>query len=478
MVFSSWYNSVDMLKTNEYSRLIKESCLDSAWKLASRFPTECEASSEFLAHASHACVKSRLWRLANILALRALSLDPSNKLAKALFAYTEGYDLIARQSKGIESLEPVFSAFGESVIGQVFKRKLLMQVSACRPVRDEEKDILVKEFEKLTTIDGFQDTKDLVVGRLNQLNREHHEWVPQVDAGEVGNEARYANHSDFPNAVLVKRCYSNCGTRMCGLCVKYPHIVALRNIEAGDEITVNYGETYWERTKPGLDPLMFGQPWEHPFEDCVYYNGVVEDFSCTESPGGLLIPPFKTRRNERISLLEVKRVDPEHPAFPGFGLFSKTQFVKNDVICVYGGIADASPFSRRHMSKFTVDSSDHHLVTGPFGFSLEPKSLGLMFTQKYLPFLADFQPLDSKRPDPTSLSEIKEIAGLDSTITKTICDALLLPEFRWAVLMRLKVMKKVTRRNDVEWKRLAKRVFGDIFTKPPPLKRQIDSILN
>ncbi len=63
-----------------------------------------------------------------------------------------------------------------------------------------------------------------IEGRLSRRNGPHVLWIADSYGIEVTNELRYINHSDTPNA-----CYYDDAT-----------VVALRTIQAGEEITHNY----------------------------------------------------------------------------------------------------------------------------------------------------------------------------------------------------------------------------------------------
>jgi len=300
------------------------------------------------------------------------------------------------------------------------------------------------------------------------------EWVPQVDAGEIGNESRYANHADLPNAILAKRCYSNCESRVCGECVQYPHLVALRDIAPDNEVTINYGSSYWTKIKPGSDPLLLGQTVPEPFADCVYFNGVVTDFACSPIPGGFLLNPLEIeQRAKRLSHLKVKRVPDDHPAYPGFGLFATHPMPRGAIICVYAGIVDVSPLSGRHQSKYTVDLTGEHGI-GAFGFSFDPITLEIVPEQKYMPFLTEFDDISIPRraAELDLLAGVSKIASLDEQLTRTICDALMMPAFRPAVQQRLRALKAPfdngSKKDASDWSRAVKRAFSDIFEKPPP----------
>lgn len=66
-------------------------------------------------------------------------------------------------------------------------------------------------------------------GRPCEEDGSHVLWLDEYRAIEVLCDLRYINHADQPNACY----YDDCS------------VVALRDIEAGEEITHNYACVYW-----------------------------------------------------------------------------------------------------------------------------------------------------------------------------------------------------------------------------------------
>lgn len=466
-----------MLDSDEYSL-----ALDLASDKAGSIPDLCRQSSDFLFLASRACAGNRQWALAQLLSLRSLSVNTFTRpvfkqSALAYFAFTAGCDLVLRvipetpmrlRPDMIQRIEEVLSWFpqddGNLEIVRDLKSQFLFMVTGYCDFPLKIKKVLLSHLEALQST--CQTIPSVLNARIKQLKRtQAHDWVLQIDASEVGNEARYANHADYPNAILVKR-PSSYGKDL-------PHIVALRTINEGDEITINYGSAYWKYVKPGTDPLLLGQIITHPFTDCIYYDGVVEDFSCSQAPGGFLIPPTSSeKRTRRSHSLQVKQVPLAHPAFPGFGLFSKREFRKGDIICIYGGIIDQSPHSGRHASKYAVDLTSDPGI-GPFGFTFDPSTLIPREKQRFLPFITDFPDisLPSIKGDENLLSGIVSIADLGEQVSGSICRALIDPRFRETMIIKLKEIKppfeRPTKKEMQNWKRSTQKVFSDTFTRPP-----------
>lgn len=71
-----------------------------------------------------------------------------------------------------------------------------------------------------------------------------HEWINfkplTIDCGYYGNHTRFINHSDSPNLEALSIFYEG-----------IYHIIfrAIRKIKAGEELTYDYGEIYWNRRK-------------------------------------------------------------------------------------------------------------------------------------------------------------------------------------------------------------------------------------
>lgn len=491
---SRWFES---LRTRVDKSEIHEATEEAA-ELSMKIPDICRQSSEFLSLASRICTHNRMWGYSQLLSYRALEVNnfedvASRHWALTLYAFTAGCDLILRilpetpvkyRNQALDELPQIFEMFDSAVamdvpgreLGREHKLNFLNLISSYMHFPPKTKELLLSHLSGLK--DGQGVSHDYWIGgRVHQLNTLcEHEWVKQIDASEIGNESRYANHADYPNAVLVKRCVTHRESpcENAASCEWMPHVVALRGISEGDEITINYGSSYWTKIKPGIDPLLLGQVVSSPFNDCIYYDGVLTDFSCNPAPGGFLIPPFyHPKRLRRSTNLIVKRVPKYHPAYPGFGLFARTRFSVNEILCIYAGIVDMSPHSGRHASKYTVDLTGNPAL-GPFGFNLDPVTLVPFRHQRYLPFLTDFPdislPLQEGEKD--MLTHVDRIADLTEITTRTICQAVMAPGYRRAAQERLRSIPtpfdNPNKRDVQNWTRIVKKAFGDIFTKPPP----------
>jgi hypothetical protein len=429
---------------------------------------ECLACSDFLALQARVCLAFRLWDLARFASQWALSVgDFINKelqiWAEEIQRYTCVYDMIARRRFTTCELKRTLESTTDGVLG--LDRRLLHEVFNFRCCDKEVKDLLSEHFQRSGT-GKIQDELGDLRKKVEFLDDEV--WSRQVDAGEIGNESRYANHADNPNGILVNRETHGPGTR------HYPHLVALRDIIPGDEITINYGARYWEAAGAGTDPLWLGRSPTEPFADCIYYDGVVEDVSDSPCPGGFLIPRHdEEKRREMNPSLEVKQVPQSHPAYPGFGLYAKAAFSKNQTICVYAGILDDNPYKMRHFSKYAVMVDVDHAI-GPFGFLFDSVKLTPLDVQPHLPFLTPFPDVSiPPREGEVKLeNQIQHFRCLDTKTTKIVCEAIMIQELRPTVLCKIGQIRKPydngKQKDEDEWCRLVQKKFSDIFTKPPP----------
>ena len=446
--------------------------METARSLSANRKDACLCTSDFLALEAQLCMVFRQWDLARFLSKLSLAVgnfsDPSLRdTVTEIHVYTCGYDLVARQYDILSTVQLVheLETLFQSATHPSHRGRLLLHLGHC-PIPDKAVREVVSKYM----------TRGIVSGRDSRqaIEFDNSDWVRQVDASEIGNEARYANHADMPNGILVNRGESN-----------YPHLVALRDIEPGDEITINYGSRYWEEAGPGADPLWLGMRPNLPFSDCIYYNGVIEDWGCSDYPGGLLMmmKQDKLKMKQRNPKLQVKNVPESHPAYPGFGLFATTSFFPNEVICIYAGIVDASPHSFRQHSKYTLMLDLDHAV-GFFGLRYDPVDLIPLPIQAYLPFLTPFPDisLPLRNGEPRLDNSIKQFRSLDQGTTRNICRAVHVTELRESVVERFGKIRKPydngKQKDEDDWCRMVKKEFADIFTKParPPTPQQSSTI--
>jgi hypothetical protein len=460
--------------------------LDRAESFAVKNPKWAATSSDFMTLAAKICTQTRKWYTAQFLASLALErntfTDPtSREWCTAIAAYTTGCDLVLRLAhenpNHWNELPVILAWFNEAdgLVGAEYLREWMLLVSGRCPVFPEVHELLQNALQRVVGANGTSLLKLRAQQRLFEMSQVNpgEKWVLQVDASEVGNEARYINHADMPNAVLVNKLVP-------GIPHGVPTVVAIRSIQPGDEITINYGPAYWARIKHerAAEPLLFGRVLEQPFTDCLYYDGFLYDYACTGTPSGFLIPPGSRNHNANRSSLGVKRVSFEHPAFPGFGVCSKTFFQKGDEICKYAGVIDMSPYSGRTGSKYTVDLSVRDPV-GPFAFSMDPDTLTCNAVQTHLPFISDYAdislPLADGEMDP--LKGVCSLRGVDERTTQIVTTALVIPEYRDIVRERLASIKPLpmngNKRDIQAFTAKVKKSFDDVLTKPPTARKNV-----
>ena len=189
-------------------------------------------------------------------------------------------------------------------------------------------------------------------------------WLERsVDATRVGNEARYANHSDDPNCCLDST----------------PAIVALKPIASGDEITVNYGPEYWRWLPSSADDE------ELDSGECSYTGSIVEE------------PPFgldhefavRNRSVQGNAYFKVEVCPRSHPAYPGKRLLACRDFAAGETVIIYAGVRSSRPeiFSMLCSSMHTA-RTDSGVVRGAFGFILHPSKTSYLPEQNELPVFA------------------------------------------------------------------------------------------
>jgi SET domain-containing protein len=67
----------------------------------------------------------------------------------------------------------------------------------------------------------------------------------EIDAAEYGSVARFLNHSSCPNCVFERVLLGGLLRVIC--CTS-------RRVDAGEELTLNYGSSYWRAREGCLEP--------------------------------------------------------------------------------------------------------------------------------------------------------------------------------------------------------------------------------
>ena len=309
-------------------------------------------------------------------------------------------------------------------------------------------------------------------------------WALVIDAGPVGNEARFANHTDDPNAVLAIGFSSGVRVRV---------IKAVKNIEPGDEITVHYGSTYWdtisENRKTTICKKYQGSTTaSHAPSGCrkstnnqneqrgfynfqhryafKYFDGIVCDLSGSGLPPLVLLQAglgdlgTDDKAQDLDTCSEAKGLavidcPPEHAAYPGKMLVARRKFSPGDEICVYAGVLTRMPEAQLQLNESDYMTSICSSSAGAYGFELEDCEAknGLVF-KKFQTILPSVTPLINGRliPDPgppTDLSGIQDIRGIGKECTEKLLAALVDPSRR-EIVRRL--LKRLNNLADKNWK--------------------------
>ncbi|KAG7451987.1 SET domain-containing protein [Guyanagaster necrorhizus] len=95
--------------------------------------------------------------------------------------------------------------------------------------------------------DGAQDLNGLIhdyTGLNYAFDANTSDNVRTIDAGRIGNETRYLNHSKKPN----------CSTRLALVHGEYRLLLfTLKKVNRDQELFLDYGKAYWKRKEPGTE---------------------------------------------------------------------------------------------------------------------------------------------------------------------------------------------------------------------------------
>ncbi|KAF4663332.1 hypothetical protein FOL47_005805 [Perkinsus chesapeaki] len=284
-------------------------------------------------------------------------------------------------------------------------------------------------------------------------------WDLVIDAEWIGNEGRFANHGDDPNASFVLRTSqeshpSNPMLPHDSLPFQCMSLVAIKPIRRRQEILVHYGPTYWENVMNSEQSLT---EKEHvkinrtsAKEGYQYYDGVLLDGGFVSCEAGCEVAAMKEAFSgggeyravmDENPLTEIDKgvkvdcCEVNHPAYPGFKLVATKEFHKGDFICVYGGVL------RRMISAQNNVMGGHYQMdvgtsySGAFAFRLD-EDLQYCEVQRDYPVFSPRLPGRKvlRGGAPTDLSNIKKIGGLDRSATHLLCHRLQQPEW-WDVII-------------------------------------------
>jgi hypothetical protein len=321
-------------------------------------------------------------------------------------------------------------------------------------------------------------------------------WTLIIDAGEVGNQGRFANHCDDPNAVLALGTFSG---------VRVRTIRSIKTIRRGEEITVHYGVNYWdaiqesrnselskrynggsdhEKSKKKNSCSIYQLKTKSTFH---FFDGIINDVHCSGLPANVLLQSMGCVDEAAIDMeasclekgLLIMDCPQDHPAFPGKMLVADRDFNVGEEICIYAGVLIKAPARRLDLRESDYIVSICNATCGPYGFELEDVRArnGCVF-KKIQPGLPA-PPLDTRYADPpTDLSGIEDIKGLGKECTQLIIMALQNEEYHG---MLRQLIRKLYRLPDKNWKSLAiteiKKSFS-IFRKRqlPPIPVKTDDM--
>ena len=360
-------------------------------------------------------------------------------------------------------------------------------------------------------------------------------WVLVIDAGPVGNQGRFANHTDDPNSVLAVGEASGIRVRV---------IRAIKPIRRGDEITVHYGANYWDTVTqnrkstismkydanegPSVAPSMdrelrcsvskvsslpaakrskrshkkkeepahrvapnfyeFKQKYEFKF-----FDGIVSDLNGSGLPALVLLQSLGDMGTsseaydmetscKRKGLLIVD-CPKDHAAYPGKMLVADKDFEVGQQICIYAGILSRMPEAQLTLNESDYISTVCQSCCGPYGFELEDVEAkgGAVFkaSQRDLPTLTplSFNGLRIPNADPpVDMSGIHDIRGIGFECTRKLVEALQ-DDSRRDVVTRL--LKRLRGLPDKQWKNHAQTEIRKVLTKPvekghdPPPRKEV-----
>ena len=340
-------------------------------------------------------------------------------------------------------------------------------------------------------------------------------WALVIDAGPIGNEGRFANHADDPNAVLALGEASGIRVRV---------LQAVKPIRIGDEITVHYGGNYWDvvaenkktticKKYQGGDNTSFAPNQEradraskagkkvvgeaasvrdnfyafkHQYE-FKFFDGVVCDLNGSGLPALVLLQSLgetgtcSEATNMEMSCrkkgLKVVDCPPTHAAYPGKMLVAEKLFNVGDRICIYAGILSRMPEAQLKLNESDYISTVCSMCSGAYGFELEDTEArdGMRFKkfQRDIPTLTPIPAsgLFIPNAEPAcDLSAIEDIRGIGYEATRRLVDALQDNSKRDLVSRVLRRLRKLPDKN---WKQTAqaeiKRSIPALKeNKPPP----------
>ena len=333
-------------------------------------------------------------------------------------------------------------------------------------------------------------------------------WVLVIDAGPVGNQGRFANHTDDPNAVLAIGEASGIRVRV---------VTAIKAISPGDEITVHYGPNYWDTVlenrqssisrKYKDDERHMGPSKKvkrnnndisaasgHHYQQVKqryafkFFDGIVPDINGSGLPALVLLQSLGETGtcSEAYDIeascahkgLKIQDCPKSHAAFPGKMLLADRHFQVGQQICIYAGVMSRMPEAQLKLNESDYISTVCNATCGPFGFELDDisASTGCVFKkiQRDLPTLTpltrDGLSIPNAQP-PTDLSAIHDIRGLGPDCTKRILQALQEDPPKRELLSKL--FKKLRSLPEKQWKIAAQSEVRKVLPPPPSTDEKV-----
>ena len=300
-------------------------------------------------------------------------------------------------------------------------------------------------------------------------------WTLIVDAGPIGNQARYANHCDDPNAALALGASAGIRVRT---------IKAIKPINKGDEITVHYGPSYWDpikesrtselskrynctenrgslKKKSSSSSSIYKLQTQSKF---TFFDGIVNDVNCSGLPAEVLLHSMGAVDEEALDMdassrlkgLRILNCPKGHAAYPGKMLVADKDFAIGDEICIYAGLLIKAPARRLDLRESDYAVTICNSTCGPYGFELEDVKArnGCVFKKNQpslpAPPLDPSEGLRIRHADPpVDLSGIEDIKGLGKECTQLIITAL--QNDAYHDLLR-QIFRRLYRLPDKNWK--------------------------
>ena len=326
-------------------------------------------------------------------------------------------------------------------------------------------------------------------------------WALVIDAGPIGNEGRFANHTDDPNAVLALGEASGIRVRV---------LQAVKPIARGEEITVHYGGNYWDvvaenrkttivqkyesgdnssmapsARKKAEDPSNF-YAFRHRYE-FQFFDGVVCDLNGSGLPALVLLQSLgeigtsADASNMELSSqrkgLKVVDCPPTHAAYPGKMLVADRDFAIGERITIYAGIMSRMPEAQLKLNESDYMSTVCSMCAGAYGFELEDsEAQGGMVFKRFQTDLPSLTPLPSSglmipNTNPRSdLSGIEDIRGIGFDCTRRLVDALQDNSKRDTVSRLLRRLRSLPDKN---WKQFAATEIKKVLPSSQPPKSHV-----